>query len=271
MTTFGKKYPLDELIRPYLPRLAPAIMVSYHYAKQKNVSVRLPMMVDSGGFASLFENASVIEEQGLGAITLFTDGGLEYLRAPEVLDFQEQHADIAFTLDFPIPPGTDLADAQRRQRLTITNAIWALENRRRRDLPLYGCIQGWDEESYLVCAEELAKHPFDGLAIGGLVPRAHDTSLVVRIVRGVRAVAPTVPIHVFGLGRPTTASLLFDAGADSVDSSSYVKLAADGRSWADPSQRLDSPTPTQRLDLALRNLACATGARIPLRMYQRDT
>src|SRR5580698_4444822 len=32
VTTFGKKYPLDNLIRPYLPRLAKAVMVSWHYA-----------------------------------------------------------------------------------------------------------------------------------------------------------------------------------------------------------------------------------------------
>ena len=32
VTTFGEKYPLDDLVRPYLPRLASAIMVSKYYA-----------------------------------------------------------------------------------------------------------------------------------------------------------------------------------------------------------------------------------------------
>lgn len=270
MTTFGKKYPLDELIRPYLRRLAPAVMVSYHYARQKTSALRLPMMVDSGGFASLFAHAAVREEHGLGIVTLVTDAGLEYLRPSEVLEFQEQHADVAFTLDFPIPPGADAREAQYRQQLTIANAIWAIENRRRRDLPVYGCVQGWDEQSYLKCAATLAEHGFDGLAIGGLVPRSHDPALVLRIVEGVRAVAPTVPLHVFGLGRPGLSRQLFEAGADSVDSSSYVKLAADGRSWPDPSLRLSAPTPTDRLHLALTNLAFATGSGVPLRMTQRQ-
>ena len=34
VTTYGSKYPLDKLIQPYLPRLAPAIMVSHYYAQE---------------------------------------------------------------------------------------------------------------------------------------------------------------------------------------------------------------------------------------------
>jgi len=244
-------------------------MVSYHYARQKTSALRLPMMVDSGGFASLFDNATVRAEDGLGFVTLFTDTGLEYLRPSEVLEFQEQHADVAFTLDFPIPPGTDAREAQHRQELTIANAKWAIENRRRRDLPIYGCIQGWNEASYLECAATLAEHAFDGLAIGGLVPRAHDSALVLRIVEGIRAIAPTVPLHVFGLGRPGLSRQLFEAGADSVDSSSYVKLAADGRSWSDPSLRLSGRRRQNDFIYALTNLAFATGTGVPLRMTQR--
>ena len=70
----------------------------------------------------------------------------------DVLDFQEQNADVAFTLDFPIPPKTDPAEAGRRQQLTIANAMWALRNRRRRDLRLFGCVQAWDERSAAYCA-----------------------------------------------------------------------------------------------------------------------
>jgi helicase len=54
VTTFGDKYPLDKLVQPYLPRLAQAVMVSFHYARQMSEPLRLPLLVDSGGFASLF-------------------------------------------------------------------------------------------------------------------------------------------------------------------------------------------------------------------------
>ena len=45
VTTFGKKYPLDELIRPFLPRLAQAAMVSYYYARQMEAMPDLPIRI----------------------------------------------------------------------------------------------------------------------------------------------------------------------------------------------------------------------------------
>ncbi len=147
VTTFGNKYPLDNLIRPYLLRLSQAMMVSFHYARQINESVRLPLLVDSGGFASLFESNSVSAKKGLGVLQTNIDGKKEKIHPTDVLELQERIADVAFTLDFPIPPGTDLKEAQKRQRLTIANAHWALANRRRKDLRLYAVAQAWDAES----------------------------------------------------------------------------------------------------------------------------
>lgn len=56
VTTFGGKYPLDDLVRPYLPRLASAAMVSWHYAKQMERKIPMPLFVDSGGFAATSRN-----------------------------------------------------------------------------------------------------------------------------------------------------------------------------------------------------------------------
>lgn len=264
VTTFGKRYPLDDLVRPYLPRLASAVMVSYYYAKQQDVPIRLPMLIDSGGFASLFEKARVLEINGLGVIEIETDSGIETIAPGEVLEFQEQNAEIAFTLDFPIPPSLALDLAQERQRLTIKNAFWAVENRRRLDMPLYACVQGWDAESFLACVGAYVGRGFDGIAIGGLVPRAHDRDFIGAVVRGIRSVVGDMPIHVFGLGKPELAELVFAAGADSVDSSAYVKMAADGKLWGSSANPIPNPTPTQRLHLALCNLANATQRSLPL-------
>src|SRR5262249_16382580 len=147
------------------------------------------------------------------------------------LDFQEEYADVAFTLDFPISPSMDLREARRRKKLTIENACWALENRRRKDMLLYACVQGWDAESYRACATAYAFLPFDGIAIGGLVPRVSDFASVLAIVDVVRAAVPDKPLHVFGLGKPGLVGRLFQRGVHSVDSSSYVKLAAQGKVW----------------------------------------
>lgn len=268
VTTFGGAYPLDDLIRPYLPRLAQAVMVSYHYAKQMPKEARpgLPLLIDSGGFACLFEHSRVIatdDRTPLGEIEVEQEGEIERITPLKVLEFQEQFADIAFTLDFPIPPGTEKKEAALRRTLTVNNALWALKNRRRRDMPLYACIQGWDEESFLDCAIQLFDKGFDGFAIGGLVPRAKDKDLVTRVVKDIRALTDK-PLHVFGIGRPELVKDLFALGVDSVDSSSFVKAAADGKSWADPHLELPDPSPAERLQLALTNLAQAAATTLPL-------
>jgi helicase len=264
VTTFGGKYPLDALIQPYLPRLSQAVMVSYYYAQQMKQRPRLPLMVDSGGFAMLFEGSDLVDRDGLGVLQVQRGETFEVLHPSDILDFQEKCADIAFTLDFPIPPGLELSESERRQRYTISNAIWALANRRRKEMNLYACIQSWDAQSAAFCAKKLAKYPFDGFAIGGLVPRARDWELVSSIVEAVRQEIGDRPLHVFGLGKPTTTTKLFEMGVDSVDSSSYVKLAADGRLWENPGFKLLDPSTPELLQLAISNLATATQARIPL-------
>lgn len=269
VTTFGDRYPLDKLIQPYLPRLAQAVMVSHHYAKEMKQRPRLPVLIDSGGFAALFEGSRILEENGLGVLEVNLGDTPDRLTPLEVLEFQEEKADVAFTLDFPIPPGMDQAEADMRQRLSIANAIWAIRNRRRKEMCLYACIQSWDEASAARCARELVDHPFDGFAIGGLVPRAKNWDLIEGIVSAVLAELDRRPLHVFGLGKPEISHRLFAMGVDSVDSSSYVKLAADGRKWSDPEFHLEDPSTPELLSLAIENLATASSTPLPLAVQTR--
>ena len=264
VTTFGEKYPLDDLVRPYLPRLAPAIMVSLHYARQMKVRPTMPMLIDSGGFASLFKGAKVQAQRGLGVLEITHDDKVEILHPMDVLEFQEQHADLAFTLDFPVPPFMSPEEGKLRVELTIANAKWALKNRRRKDMLLYACVQGWNVDSFRTCAKAYAGLAFDGVAIGGMVPRVSDFKSVLEIVEVVRSELPDKPLHVFGLGKPGLVDTLFKRGVQSVDSSSYVKLAANGRLWGQPTVKLVDASPTERLQLALCNLAMATQRAIPL-------
>ena len=268
VTTFGDKYPLDKLIQPYLPRLADAVMVSYHYARQMTDAPPIPLMVDSGGFASLFRTSQVKRAGGVGVIEIDKDGTVETLSPRAVLDLQEAVADVAFTLDFPIPPGTARGEASKRLDLTIRNAHWALENRRRRDLPLYACVQAWDAASARDCAASYRDCAFDGIAIGGLVPRAKDRDLVLDLVAQVREAVADKPLHVFGIGAPELVSALYRLGVDSVDSSAFVKLAAEGRRWGGEGGAIVDPTPMERMHLALCNLATACGRTLPLSAHR---
>jgi helicase len=158
----------------------------------------------------------------------------------------------------------DRLEARRRNKLTVANAQWALQNRRRKDMLLYGCVQGWDLKSYKACATEYAKLGFDGVAIGGLVPRVSDFEGLLAIVDAVRAAVPDKRIHVFGLGSPKIVEALFRRGVQSVDSSAYVKLAADGKLWGQPAVHLTDASPSERLQLALCNLAMASQRAMPL-------
>jgi tRNA-guanine family transglycosylase len=270
VTTFGQKYPLDQLVRPYLPRLASAVMVSHYYAQNLTPEQmpRLPLLVDSGGFALLLAGTRLLERKGLGVLEIVRGEEVTLLHPRDVLEFQSAIADVAFTLDFPIPPNLEPREAKKRQRLTIANAHWAIANRRRQDLPLYACVQAWDADSARRCAQAYVGKGFDGVAIGGLVPRSHNLPLVLEMVEAVRGEIGDLPLHVFGLGHPQIVQELYQAGVDSVDSSSYVRYAADGKLWANPNFRLDEPTPTDRLHLALCNLATATGKTLPLSTTQ---
>ncbi len=268
VTTFGNRYPLDNLVRPYLRRLASAVMVSYHYAQEIKEHPGLPLLIDSGGFASLFQDAVVKKSGGLGVLERHGEEEVETLDPKRVLEFQEEHADVAFTLDFPVPPNMNKKEGRRRLDLTIANAHWAIENRRRKKMRIYACVQGWDVDSYRECAGSFAGSGFDGAAIGGLVPRMGDPANLMAIVEAVRLELPDLPLHVFGIGKPELVSKLFEAGVQSVDSSSYVKQAADGKLWGQTGTAIQGASSPERLHLALCNLATATSTTLPLSSSQ---
>ena len=226
VTTFGGKFPLDDLVRPYLSRLAPGVMVSYHYAKKMKQRPEGVVFIDSGGFASLFEGSQAID-QGEFAIIKTKEG--DEITPAEVLAFQEKRADIGATVDFLIPPDMPMDEAGRRQALTLKNALWAIHARKRPSLLLYASVQAWDAESARRMTEALASHPFDGYALGGMVPRIRRPTEIVDIVRAIRSVDTVRPLHVFGIGSPILMQSLIEAGADSFDSSSFVRAAVDGR------------------------------------------
>ncbi len=264
VTTFGSRFPLDPLVRPYLSQIAHAALVSFTFAEGPPPSLRLPLFLDSGGFACLQPGATVEDDMGLGVLVLAQEGAPPRRISPrEVLELQERLADVAFTLDFPIPPGTDRMEAERRSRLGQENALWALRNRRRRDLPLFAGVQGLEVEDYRAAARRLGREPFEGFAIGGMVPRARDLDLLRRIVAAVRDEVGDRPIHAFGMGQPDTLTELFAAGVDSADSSSYLRLAVEGRLWGSDAVNPD-PSPADRLNLALCNLAAACSRAMPL-------
>lgn len=255
VSTFGPDYPLDRIIRPFLPRFTDMMLVSYLYATQMDGPPSMPCFIDSGG-AALLDSSSEIRvlEDGLAGIMVRTDEGEHVFGPREVLQVQMQLADWGATLDFPIPPTMeDEAERSRRVELTVENARWMRANAGD-GLRLFGSIQGWDIESYVACARQMLDIGFRDLAIGGLVRRVQDRTLVVAIVEAVRkAMGSTGLLHAFGLGEAALVRRVFDAGATSVDSSSFVRAAANGKRW-DGRWCPDCPSPAERAHIALNNL-----------------
>lgn len=263
VTTFGNQYPLDRLIRPYLPRLSQAVLASYHYATHLDENPaehpEVPLFIDSGGFALLFEGSTMSKTDGVFCIQ--THKG-DLVSPDKVLERQMRIAEIGATLDFPIPPSCE-SNQERRQRFeaTLANAEWALRNNRRADLLLYASLQCWDFGSAREAGRTYAQmchhnRSFCGIAIGGMVPRLRDPDFVRGVVEAVRE-EWSGPIHVFGVGNAQMVRKCLEWGADSTDSSSYVKYAANGRSVNSRLPTIPEAhlTPLGRMQLALRNLA----------------
>ncbi len=269
VTTFGPAYPLDGLLRPYLPRFAQAIMVAAFYARQMPADYRsrIPVCVDSGGFASLFENSRIgwSETDGFGYIEVAGDDGVERTTAADVLLLQEKVADIGYTLDAIVTPETPLAEARRRIDFTIRNAQWAKAHSHNSGLKLFASLQCVDAFSAGESTREYVRLGFEGIAIGGMVPRLKDLPSVLEIVETVRSFAgDDMPIHVFGVGKPEIMAQVISAGADMCDSSSYVKAAAEGKSWLYPEHHIDGLSVTERALVALENLSAACGQPAPV-------
>ena len=102
------------------------MMVSHFYAQQMKKRPQMPLFIDSGGFAGLFEGAEFVEHADYACIK--TKEGDE-INPLDVLEFQEKNADIGATLDAIIPPGLDEKECIRRQRITIKNALDSLHRR----------------------------------------------------------------------------------------------------------------------------------------------
>jgi tRNA-guanine family transglycosylase len=225
VTTFGGKFPLDEILQTYLHRFSDTVMVSHFYAQKMKAPVAPVTFIDSGGFASLFEGASCEDLGDRYGIRTNQNSLLDPL---EILEFQIKHAQIGATLDFIIPPETSESEAEIRQQRTVHNALWAVK-RLNGSLNLYGSIQAWDGDSAIRCTDALVNQPFAGFALGGMVPRITQPRAIFDIVSGIRRVDETRPLHVFGIGSPNLIKSLFSCGVTSVDSSSFVRSAVSGR------------------------------------------
>ena len=198
-----------------------------------------PLFLDSGGFKLLYKAGLDLKEFGIEKET----------EADDIFALQEDFGgEIIASLDYPLPPGLERSEAEKRLNLSLENAYRAATLLAAKAHPpfLYVCCHGQsqsDIESYVrqVFDRLLGVLPSFGLAVGSLVPlRGKQDAAVLERICGVQKAIPEserghTPIHAFGVSGELTPILTY-MGVDSFDSTSYIQ-AARGLNYADPLTR----------------------------------
>ncbi len=184
------------------------------------------------------------EYMGFNGLITMDSGGFLFMKEsikpyinPEIILrlYEEGKPNFGVVLDYPLNPKLSHKEKEKRLLKTLENTKRMVEAKRTTNPKLIPVIHGYDENSIEHYVKKLGEiGDFDIYGIGSLVPSVFNTEgagsvyNVVKIVSFVRTLLPTKIIHVFGVGSTLTMHLMFYAGADSVDSSSWRVKAAFG-------------------------------------------
>ena len=176
-----------------------------------------PIAMDSGGF-------------------LFMKKGIVDITPEMILKFyEESKPNFGVVLDYPLSPNLPHEEMRKRLSRTLENTKRMVKARQTSNPELIPVIHGYDTNSIRRYVKKLQEiNEFNIYGIGSLVPSVFNTKgvggiyNVVKIVSFVKTLLPTKIIHVFGIGSTLTMHLMFYAGADSIDSSSWRSKAAFG-------------------------------------------
>lgn len=174
--------------------------------------------IDSGGFLFMKHNKVPLSPEKL------------------VEMYETWKPNFAISLDHPIFPSLPEKIIKERQKLTLENLRIMVETKTSGNPILIPVIHGYNRSSLQWYIRELEKiGEFDIYGIGSLVPLVRGIKgakgglyKAIDVIRTVKELIPDRRIHVFGVGSSITMHLMFLAGADSVDSSSWRFKAAYG-------------------------------------------
>lgn len=176
-----------------------------------------PIMMDSGGFIFMKKkNISV--------------------KAEKIISFYEKSKpNFGVVLDHPMIPNLPQAEIRKRQNETLKNTKIMIKHKISKNPVLIPVIHGFDKKQIEWYINKLQKiEKFSLIGIGSLVPSLFNTNgvggilNVTKIISQIRKKLPNTKLHVFGTGSALTMHLMFYAGADSLDTSSWRTKAAFG-------------------------------------------
>lgn len=217
-----------------------AMFNAYFLRNVERIPYPVKAWIDSGAFLFIEtyqrELAGTHGKRRLGTRSWSEDLVIEVLKIQERLG-----AEVAFTLDYPLPPQSQVDECcpdevLKRMKLTAKAAGIAFQMKTR-NIKIFPVLQFNSYENLKVMLALLEAElksragvgldEVDGLAIGGLVPHSGKWWLVVKRLQELRRlVGWEVRVHLLGVASPQNVPLFFYAGADSMDSKTFIISAA---------------------------------------------
>lgn len=187
-----------------------------------------------------------------GGYQVLEYGDVDVLPADMAAYERAIRSDIAVPLDRPTGLGLTRRAAARNVAETLASARAAIGAAGEGGQVWAGTIQGSEHLSLVRrCARELAAMGYRLMALGSpveLMERYEYARLAAMVVAARSAMAPALPLHLFGSGHPLTIPFSVALGCDTFDSASYALYARHGR--------YITPDGTRHLD-SIAHFACA--------------
>lgn len=182
---------------------------------------------------------------GFQGYVMLDSGGIKFARCNEEIRLNNIfelanriRPDIMISPDYPISPCNSCVENKIRVTKTIITFAKALKFAEEKGIVLMPVIHGYnlsDIDHMLRGIQRITKtNEINIIGIGSLVPLLVPFTLdkaktVLDLILHLRKKLPNAFIHVFGMGSILTMHLAFLAGADSVDSQSWVRSAGYGK------------------------------------------
>jgi queuine tRNA-ribosyltransferase len=194
--------------------------------------IPFPIVTDSGGFQafSLAQRVKVSEEGFEFASHI--DGRRLSLTPEEAMRIQHAlGSDIAMQLDVCPPGGSPRAEVEAAIARTTRWAERCLAARRPGQT-VFGIVQGGtDRELRLAHAEELARLPFEGLALGGFSVGEPNEAMHETLAAVAHHVDAARPRYLMGVGTPVDLVRAIGAGIDLFDCVIPTRNARNGQAF----------------------------------------
>lgn len=202
-----------------------------------------PILTDSGGY-QVFSLSShrTITEKGVTFKDTIT-GALHALTPEKVIDIQQViGSDIMMVLDECPPYPTTRTYAKKSLDLTTRWALRALEHKKKKKITrqkLFAIVQGATfSDLRKRHAQELAKHDFDGFAIGGLAVGEPASAMYTMIKATVPYLPKDKPRYLMGVGYPEQIVKAVQLGIDMFDCVLPTRNARHGSLFVWKNQKL---------------------------------